>query len=690
MYLAFLLYGIYKMLIKPVPLNFIDIDFETRSEIDLKTRGSWVYSEDDTTDVLIMRYQIDGGKSYRWFLGDKPPRRLFRALKKKVKGQHVYSVRAFNWFFEYSLWNNCAAKKYGWPELHHDRFYCSQADAQRLTFPGNLENAALAMNLLQQKDPEGSRLIQMFSKPSRKQGEHWKEPANYMTEFLSFDRYCDQDVKTQIAVSEYTGSLPELEYNIFRLTQRMDVRGVPIDVEMVKGAMNLLVKAKENLNSEWQKLSKKYQAECDKPVNLSQTAKVRDWLAANGLPLPNMQAKTIARKLKEDGIKRKVRRVLTIYSLYNKTSTSKFKKALQIVGKDGWIHDILAYHRATTGRWGGKGLQIQNLARPDLAKWVDYDYICELIADEDYDLIEMLYGDVIKVLSSSLRSMIKAPKGFKFVAADYAQIEARVAFWYADEQEALYIFSSGGDIYCDMASDIFNMAVTKANEFERFIGKQVVLGLGFQMAAPKFKKNMYDQFDITITKEFSENAVKIYRNRFKKIVKLWNETNKAAINAVENRGEKFKVAGGKITFYVRGDYLCCLLPSGREIVYYKPRVERVAPPASWESDEPIKQITYMGLNSVTRKWERQSTYGGSLFQSATQALARDLMANGMLTAEAEGYETLFTVHDEAIALVPDSPNFTYEEYEKLLATTPTWAAGIPVVAEGWEGMRYRK
>ena len=263
--------------------------------------------------------------------------------------------------------------------------------------------------------------------------------------------------------------------------------------------------------------------------------------------------------------------------------------------------------------------------------------------------------------------------------------------WFAGEKEALEVFRKGEDIYKLMASEIFKKPVSQITEEQRFIGKQVILGLGFQMGAEKFKKNMYEQFNVKITLEFAKEAVSIYRKKYSKVKKLWKETNDAAMDAVLFPGKRFYCASDKIYYiFSRADnFLYCVLPSGRKIGYYSPRVKEVPPPKSWNSDKLLKQLQFMGKYPQGNKWGRQTTYGGSLVENFDQGSMRDVMANGMLNAEAEGYEQLFTVHDESIALV-DKDFGSVKHYEKVLAIIPSWAKGLPVVAEGWEGKRYRK
>ncbi|MCH8821311.1 hypothetical protein IID23_02185 [Patescibacteria group bacterium] len=661
------------------PLHFIDIDFETRSAAKIKDVGAWKYSEHETTELLIMRGSIDGGPTKRWLIGDPPPKKLFRLLKEG------YIVRAHNSMFEYSIWNNVCVPKLGWPKLSICKFYCTQAIGCAMNFQPALEDMGEQMHLPITKDKEGKALIGFFSIPSNKRDQMWNEPKDNWDRFLRFDEYCDIDVKTQQGIAEFALPLKKFEHQIFLLTEKMNQRGLPIDIPMVTGAIDLIEKFIKEADKRARKITKK------EVITLSQRDKVKNWLCTNGCPMPDMQKMTIERTLKKKGIPNRCREILRLRYLASKTSTAKYYKALEMTDKKGRCHDFIKYHIASTGRWGGRGLQIHNFVRPEieLNKWADYDYMAELITNREQGLIEILYGDVMNTLASAARSMIKAPEGKKFIAADYAQIEARIAFWFAGETKALLMFKRGIDIYCDMASDVFGRKITKADEYERFIGKQCILGLGFQMGAPKFKSSLYDNFDTVVDLNFAKSAVSLYRKKWYKVPALWKESNKSAINAVNNPGTYFDCANGKIKFFYDEDidFLLCKLPSGRCLYYFEPEVHSSSSP--WNEEQLVPKLTFMGYDADKRKWVRQHTYGGRLVENYTQAAARDIMCYGMLTAEQAGYYQLFTVHDESVSEV-DKDFGSVKKYEELLCKLPKWAEEIPIVAEGWEGIRYRK
>lgn len=135
----------------------------------------------------------------------------------------------------------------------------------------------------------------------------------------------------------------------------------------------------------------------------------------------------------------------------------------------------------------------------------------------------------------------------------------------------------------------------------------------------------------------------------------------------------------------KGDALLCWLPSGRYLTYNGPSLDYVDTP--W--GEKKLSLHFMGVNSLTKKWEKEHTYGGKLVENITQAVARDILAWAMFRCEKEGYSVAFSVHDEIVSEVPNGMG-SVSEFEHLLCTVPVWATGCPITAKGFESIRYRK
>jgi DNA polymerase len=243
-----------------------------------------------------------------------------------------------------------------------------------------------------------------------------------------------------------------------------------------------------------------------------------------------------------------------------------------------------------------------------------------------------------------------------------------------------------------MAATIYQKKVEDVTKEERELGKRGILGCGYGMGHVKFEETCRVQAKLELPEGLAERAVTAYRTKYRTVVLLWQGMEAAAKEAIET---KKPVKCGKVVWGVADGFLFCRLPAGRCLAYYDPKIEMVK--TSWGEMKPT--ITHMGMNSVTRQWERQSTYGGKLAENVTQAVARDVMANAMLNCEAEGFKINLTVHDELLTEV-DLCGVDFEAhalerpmiaaFEKVMTTLPAWAEGLPVKAEGWVGRRYSK
>lgn len=669
-----------------LPKKFVDIDFETRSKADIMSVGSRVYAEDISTKVLMISFSTNQVDIYNWnpyYPDKKTYKKLMKAIKMVQSGKAVF--RAHHSEFEYWIWNLVATKQFDWPEFSVEAFYDTMVLSCAMGFPASLEKAAIALGLTEQKDKEGTRLINFFSKPSRKKDEDWKDPLIYKADFMKFVDYCDQDVRTQIAIADACKPMTQQQYEVFILTERMNIRGLPIDKDMAEGALQLVDKYKERAAKQIQKIT-------NGEIESATQNKLKDWLNANGCDIPNLQAAVIEKYLASKKTSNLAKKVLKIRSNVSKSSTAKYKAALTMLTRELTVHGFIKAFIARTGRWGGRGIQIQNFSKPhkDFPYWCDYDVLAQAIADVDMWFVEAIYDDVMESLKAATRSMICAPEGKKFICADYSQIEARIVMWMAGDHQGLNDFKGEGKIYESMAADIFGVSISSIGKpsFERDVGKEAVLGCGFGMGGDKFVFRCVEQRNLPVTSEMGKKAVKGYRERYPAVPQAWKDCEVAAINAIENPGSVYNACDGKMQYKMDGPHLFVKIPSGRKLCYpfAKVRVE----PNQWGYDQTVIYFKVWNEKAkVGYKWQSERTWGGTLFQHGIQGTAADIMSNGMLTAENRGYPALFTVHDESLAMV-DEDFGAVKEYEDILCELEPWAKGLPIVAEGWEGNRYRK
>jgi len=300
--------------------------------------------------------------------------------------------------------------------------------------------------------------------------------------------------------------------------------------------------------------------------------------------------------------------------------------------------------------------------------------------------LRFLFGDPMPVFASLLRSAIIPKKGSVLNVADYAAIEARVLFWVAKHQDGVRAFAENRPIYEEMALDIYGLKdVADVTPSQRFYGKSAVLGCGYGMGHAKFQAEC-KRFGQMISEEFSFQVIQAYRRKHAPVPTLWGVLEKAAIAAVESGSKRYTV--NYTTWYVRNGFLWCELPSGRALAYADPSVRYVTP--KWGGDKR-PTLFHMGVNSKTKKWEEQKTWGGTLTENVVQAISRDIMVDAMLRIDAAGpWQIVLSVHDEVVAERNKKLGGSIAEFIQLMEIVPEWAKGCPIKVEGWEGDRYRK
>jgi len=240
---------------------------------------------------------------------------------------------------------------------------------------------------------------------------------------------------------------------------------------------------------------------------------------------------------------------------------------------------------------------------------------------EDVDL----FWDTNSIISSSLRGFIQAPQGRKFIVCDFAAIEARVLAWLAGQESTLHTFRTHGKVYESEAAKIYGVEhienVTKA---QRGVGKTAILALGYQGGLGAFRQlEITLGLDLGLDDEEVEDIKKSWRAANEKIVLFWDKMLKHSLAAVRNPGKVFKYRG--IAFVKRGSFLWCRLPSGRTLKYPYPTLKPKETPWGTIVDE----LRFMGVNSTTSKWERQSTYGGKLVENCWASDTKVLTNTGV-------------------------------------------------------------
>lgn len=687
-------------------MNHATIDFETKSKVDIKKAGGWRYSEDPSTDVLCLKFRLPGSDvmghwdpQFESLESDplEPLKPLFEWIQKGGL------VEAHNAQFEEAIWQNVMVKKYGCPNVRPSQWRCSASKAAALALPRSLEEVGGALQLPIEKDMEGRRLMLKMSKPKKPlkaDKEYWLADPDIRLlddkitfvhdpsgeEFVLWNEdpkdmirlfeYCTRDVETEEVASEAMLDLSPDELKIWQLDQEINRRGIFCDVPLIEKSLKFIERYSKILTKELQEVTN------GEIQTSGQVKKILAWLESEGVfGMDSLAKDKIEEALGWDFLSPNARRVLEIRQLLALTSPKKLKAMLTMAGADHRIRGTLMYHGASTGRWSGKGIQPQNLPRGTVK---DVDSCIKALENDSYEDFAHKYPDVLGAVSSCIRGMLRAPEGKKLYCADFSSIESRALFWLADDVGGLEIYHTHGKVYESMAADIYNVKMEdiQKGSFERQLGKQAILGCGYQMGWKTFIDTCAG-YGIAITEDQSKMAVTAYRTKFKRVKEFWYEAEAAAIEAVLKPGKV--IQNGKVCWKKVGKYLFCKLPSGRKIAYYDPQIRRGETP--W--GDPKDLLTFMGVDSKIRKWTRQKTYGGKLVENITQAVARDFMAAAMLREEEAGYEIILTVHDEL--LCESDENFgSLEEFENLMAIVPDWGKGCPIEVEGWEGKRFKK
>jgi DNA polymerase len=653
--------------------DFLHLDVETRSAVNLKRDGPWVYARHPSTDLWCACWAIGDGAIQTWRPGDPPPTELVEHV---AAGDPLVAHNAMS--FERVIWRHVLAARYGWPEPTLEQWHCTGALAAAMSLPRSLDDAARALGLPAQKDMVGHRLMLQMARPRLVEPDGsmiWWDVPDKVGRLIA---YCQQDVEVERALLQRLRPLSDAEREVFLLDARTNERGVAVDRDLVGAAEALVTETQAQLDAEMRRLTGGVVEAA------TQSGRLLTWLRARGVEADSVDKPAVA-ELLGTNLPDDVRRVLEVRAEAARNSTAKLKAFRARTCGDGRLRDNLLYHGAGTGRWSGKGVQLQNLPRASIV--VDTEAAITAIRQrEEPWWIDAFYGPPLGVVSDCLRGMLIASPGLELIAADFAAIEARVLAWLAGQRDLIRLFAMGGDAYCHMAAEIYGRsadAIAKGS-VERQLGKQAVLGCGYGLGAPKFRTTCA-KAGIQIDEALAERVVQTYRTTNGRIVALWRELERAALRAVEQPGLIVSASAGRVRFRIKGDFLWLILPSGRPLAYAKPRIEDRETP--WGELRP--QVTYLGVNSITRAWERQSAYGGKWTENVVQAVARDLLAAAMLRLEKAGYPIVLTVHDEIVAEVPAGSG-SVEEFEAIMCQLPDWATGCPVAAEGWRGLRYRK
>jgi len=693
----------------------VTIDFETKSHADLTKVGAWAYSEHPTTKVICGAYKLDEGETQSWW-----PAQEGTCGAKKLKGSQLWpfhlvshpqyrnlpydlycalvedkaEVEAHNIAFEKSIWANVLVPELGWPEIDMNQWHDSMAVACYYSLPAALDKLSKALGG-EGKDPDGGRLISKYSKLNLKTA---KEVIP-LEDFTRFVDYCVMDVDREHEVSNFLGPLPEKEREVFHMDQRINMRGICLNLTSITNARIIAAKRADELAARFKEIT---------DLNPTQRDKVLLWFEKRDCPLLNLQADYIDEVLAGEHNfmpTGEALEALLIRRSHAKASTKKLDAMARNRGRDGRARYQVRYHGALTGRWTGTGFQPLNMNKG--YEDVEPAQLVRDLAFQSPRMLDWLYGDAMDAVSKATRHHIVPDTGHRIMAGDYVSVEAVILACLAGEDWKVQAFKDKEPIYELMGCEIHKLppealALARMDKkafkdkypSERFDGKTGELAFGYQGALGAWRA--FDSSD-KHTDERVEEIKKAWREKHPNIVAFWYDLQRAAIKAVQEGG--LVRVNEFIAFEVVDYWLTMILPSGKRLWYFRPELRMGMPawhkPRENEDCEagtcgckPVLKLSYMSVKEG--RWQRVTTYGGKLAENATQATSREVLVNAMLALEAAGYPIVLSVYDEIVCEVAKAFGSMEEFIRIMKETREDWYADWPLNVDVWEGMEYKK
>lgn len=695
-------------------ISTLSIDLETYSSVDLVRSGVYPYTASLDFEILLFAYGVDEEPVEIVDLtkGEEIPWEIIEAIrdKKVIK-------RAFNAAFE-----RVCLSTYLKEELKAESWRCTAVQAAAMGYPLSLEGAAKALGLQVQKMTEGRELIKFFTMPCKgtkfNGGRTRNSSFDNEEKWRTFKEYCKRDVEVERAVNERLNAfqLSEREQQLYELDQRINQRGVLVDLKLVHQAVRCDELYGAGLLRQWKELTKE--------VNPKSPAQVKLWLKERGIMVESLSKKVVEELIMEgaglvkeitsgqeiglasdtdligqdklerncnevhsvericyieqvasEGNSEEVSKLLKLRLSLSKTSIKKYEAIKRSVCRDNRVRGLFQFYGASrTGRWSGRLVQVQNLPQN---REKDIGLARELIKEGAFEEVEMLYENSADILSQLIRTAFIPKAGHKFIVVDFSAIEARVLAWLSGEGWRLRVFERSGKIYEASASLMFGVpeeAITKGSAL-RQKGKIAELALGYGGSVGAL--TAMGALEMGLKEEELKQLVRTWRSSNPHITRFWWSIGLGVIRTITT-GNSTQV--GRIKMFLTRERLLIELPSGRRLSYVKPRVET----NNWGSTV----ISYEGI-TTGKKWGRIESYGPKFVENIVQGIARDILGEAMLRLEEAGYRIVMHIHDEVIIEEP-LKSLTLEGICEIMKEPPQWAKGLPLEVDGFQCDFYRK
>ena len=667
-------------------MKTLSIDIETYSSIDLTKSGVYKYIQNDF-EILLIAYAYDDEEIK--IIDLKNNEKIPEKLKEDILDENIIKT-AFNANFE-----RVCLSKYFNTYLSPKMFRCTQVHALYLGLPHGLENVAKSLRLKEQKLEEGKSLIRFFNKRENldlltSNNENIKK-GEVLKKYEEFKKYCINDVKVERSIRKILEKvkLPESEQKLWQLDQEINDRGVLVDSKLLNNAIyydnyfkNILIEKLKTITN------------INNPKSNNQ---MKDYLNSLGLNVNSLSKESVESLLNSDEVKKnphyeKIKEVLHLRKMLNKTSTKKYESMKRCMCDDERIRGLFQFYGANrTGRWAGRLVQVQNLPQNKInnlekvREKIRNDIIKDFPSRKkefNKNLNLNLYKDenLSSLLSQLIRTTFIPKKNHRFIIADFSAIEARIIAYLSNEKWRIDVFNTHGKIYEASASKMFKVdinEITKESEL-RQKGKIAELALGYQ-GGVKALVSM-GAYNMNLCESELIEIVKAFRSSNPNIVKLWNNAQKAFIEAVKNKSVVH--IDKNISFIYEGNILFIKLPSGRRLSYIRPKID-------YDNIFNKYIITYEGIDPTTKKSKRLTTYGGKLVENIVQAIARDVLAQAMMNLKNHGFNIVMHVHDEIVLEVEDKIS-SIEEICEIMCKENKYLKGLKLKADGFESKYYKK
>lgn len=675
------------------------IDYETFSEANLPKTGASVYARHPSTEILMLAYGWSDGPVKQWVpaTGEPMPDDLKAALN-----DPFVTLAAWNAPFEMAITEHVLG-------IHIPvwRWLDVMALAYSLSLPGKLSKCGEVIGLPEdkRKQARGTALITRFCKPRKPtKNKPWTRatPETDPAEWQEFLEYNIRDVEAEREIYRRLKryQMPDHEWRLWHLDQKINNAGIPINLNAVRNAYEIAQETIEQDLAEMRELTGL--------ANPNSNVQILPWLRANGYPYLDLKKGHIERAHKQVleeqeagiadllGVGEDLARVLELRLRVSKASVKKLPALILATDEDGGLRGCHQFAGAgRTWRWSGRRFQPQNLPKP--AKYLEGKE-AELVADIETmtaQEIEAKWGNPMEVLTACVRPMVQAPPGYLLVDADLSAIENVVLGWLARDDKILRVFREGLDPYIDFATDMFRQPYDvlwaefqAGDKSKRTTAKPGVLGCGYMLGKGEPRENKQTgeieatgllgyawAMGVPLTPEMSALSVDTFREKFKKVKAFWYDLEGAVKRVIQTKRPE---RCGYLYIDMKGPFMRIRLPSGRHLHYMRPKLVKRKMP--WGKIKT--QVTYQNMENG--QWRRVSTHPGKLTENVTQAVARDILAHGMTLADEAGIDIRMHIHDQIVALaLAEEAEDQKDEMISLMTTLPPWADDkLPLKAAG--------